>query len=711
MTSTEKRQTPHETLFFDDGNIILSAASKNEVESITLFRVHKSLLAFNSDVFRNMFELPGSCDELYNGVDVIAMPDSSEDITSLLNAIYNPTSIPFKKFDPNTPLLVVATLNMATKYEMTAVRERIVKHVEEDWPIDLAGWDIFEDNVLGLERYKPDALLDRIIPEPASAIMLARRFNIPRILPAAFYCLSMINAHHDWSNHVEPDSTDETSDDGSEDWPMDLGTKTARWSLLSAKDLLDLTRGIEVLKKKGTNLNIDYSESKTICGSSCPETFRDAVDDIKSEASEHDLIYALRNVDDDCLDCSHCQSRFSRKVKSLRESIWESLPRYFNLIGGWILLLPLLYKLTQIFKVGKFRNTVKEDNIRIRTTSTRLHVTLWLSDGNIILAAAAKELPNRVIMFRVHKSILALQSQIFADMFSLPSPDGSQDADDNYDGIPVVSMPDSAEEIECMLNVLYNPATLHFEKFFPNTPSQVEGILAMATKYEMREVRKRVVAHVEADWPHTLEEWDRFESRIKFLGDVNPECDVDKAIPEPAAAIMLARRFAIPQILPAAFYFLSIVNAQHDWDHHLVHEDSKWELLAADDDNHDTWPLLRTSMTARWGILGAQELRDLFVGKEHLARRAWTLTFVISSRCTTSEGCLKALNTLRQTVINDFLEPLGLLAVMHPNRVKKLAKKSYGVCSVCTTGAVSRVAELRREIWDALPRYFNLTGK
>ncbi|KAF8590835.1 hypothetical protein K439DRAFT_1304721, partial [Ramaria rubella] len=70
-------------IYLDDGNIILIAEQ-------TAFRVHKGLLSYNSEVFRNMFatvqEPPGS--ETFDGLPIVQLfGDSSADVEDFLEAI------------------------------------------------------------------------------------------------------------------------------------------------------------------------------------------------------------------------------------------------------------------------------------------------------------------------------------------------------------------------------------------------------------------------------------------------------------------------------------------------------------------------------------------------------------------------------------------------------------------------------------------------
>lgn len=126
--------------------------------------------------------------------------------------------------------------------------------------------------------------------------------------------------------------------------------------------------------------------------------------------------------------------------------------------------------------------------------------------------------------------MLVLHSPVVADMFTFPHPA----AVENYDGAPVVDMPDNAENLESFLKVLYNLRYSRYQKallrqliisrsalpnrrYDPDTPLLVAGVLRMATKYQIEFLRERIVQIIEADWPKTVEEWDAMEAHIELL--------------------------------------------------------------------------------------------------------------------------------------------------------------------------------------------------
>jgi BTB/POZ domain len=158
------RTVKHPSLFFPDGNIVLSIMHNNEQH---LFKCHKSVLAKHSPVFTDMFELalyePES--EEYDGVLSITIPDAFEDVSALLTLLYDPLYVllylyqrhfsfyncmcsshlcrrmPYKKHHPDTAQTLHGPLKLATKYQMSSLRKRFISILQADWPCDLDDWD------------------------------------------------------------------------------------------------------------------------------------------------------------------------------------------------------------------------------------------------------------------------------------------------------------------------------------------------------------------------------------------------------------------------------------------------------------------------------------------------------------------------------------------------------------------------------------------
>ena len=85
-----------EQVNFADGNIIILAGPGAKIPGqqqqdgdVYSFKCHKGVLASRSEVFRQMFETPGSVeDEMINGVQTVTLSDNWEDLRDLLRLLY-----------------------------------------------------------------------------------------------------------------------------------------------------------------------------------------------------------------------------------------------------------------------------------------------------------------------------------------------------------------------------------------------------------------------------------------------------------------------------------------------------------------------------------------------------------------------------------------------------------------------------------------------
>ncbi|KAF7318661.1 BTB domain-containing protein [Mycena chlorophos] len=119
---------------------------------------------------------------------------------------------------------------------------------------------------------------------------------------------------------------------------------------------------------------------------------------------------------------------------------------------------------------------------------------IWRPYGDIVLQAESTQ-------FRVNRDILALQSSVFRDMFLLPQP-----ADPPMvDGCPLVFLPgDSAEDWECLLDLLYDPYTGRddFSLF------GIEVMLKLGRKYDMANIRRHAIFCIHSDFPSLKSNFD-----------------------------------------------------------------------------------------------------------------------------------------------------------------------------------------------------------
>jgi len=95
-----------------------------------------------------------------------------------------------------------------------------------------------------------------------------------------------------------------------------------------------------------------------------------------------------------------------------------------------------------------------------------------------------------------------------------------------------------------------------------DTAYLVAGPLKLATKYQVDDLRARIITQLELDWPTTLQGWEKREDYVAEMqknrsGD-DSASDI-RAHPEPV--IRLALECDIPSVLPVAFYDLSKIRA------------------------------------------------------------------------------------------------------------------------------------------------------
>ncbi|KAF9462805.1 hypothetical protein BDZ94DRAFT_1193882, partial [Collybia nuda] len=160
----------------------------------------------------------------------------------------------------------------------------------------------------------------------------------------------------------------------------------------------------------------------------------------------------------------------------------------------------------------------------------------WYDDGSVVLHVGTK-------LFRVHRSILAAHSEIFADMFRMPQPANQP----LLEGCPIVTLTDCVTDFEDLLKALYHP--FYFDSL-PNysaladTLDFVSGILSLSTKYFILQFRERSISLLKRIIPTTLDAYDsKFESMF-FSEDPNVI----------ARAIGLAHKNNLPEFLPSLYY-------------------------------------------------------------------------------------------------------------------------------------------------------------
>ncbi|EDR07095.1 uncharacterized protein LACBIDRAFT_328032 [Laccaria bicolor S238N-H82] len=261
-------------------------------------------------VFRDLFSIPPVDEmETYEGVPLVYLMDRSDTLQSLLQLVYNDIDSPFWRLDPCTLRHLHDILELTDKYAIDYLRENIVTQIESCWPRTLRRWDELDPNGL--------------LPEPASAIRLAREHIIPSILPAAFYHLSRISIEGDWRNIRQHGEAVKS-------------VCVADWGLLTADDLRCLLKGRAKMRRASQEIlrfGFHREEWPEECSSAKRWRLLGEIEEacIKSP----DILHAAKDYieKEDYGDgvCQPCCSRIRYDLGTFRYTLWTMLSDFFSI--------------------------------------------------------------------------------------------------------------------------------------------------------------------------------------------------------------------------------------------------------------------------------------------------------------------------------------------------------------------------------------------
>ncbi|KAF9034385.1 hypothetical protein BJ165DRAFT_1396192 [Panaeolus papilionaceus] len=123
--------------------------------------------------------------------------------------------------------------------------------------------------------------------------------------------------------------------------------------------------------------------------------------------------------------------------------------------------------------------------------------SIWFEDGSIILIVEKTQ-------YRVHASLLSRCSSVFKDMFSLPQPTSSESG---AEGCPVVHLHDSPQDVEQLLNAIYD-SPHSADAAAPAKPmslSTVSALLRLGNKYDIPHLRDHAISRLRLEYPLSYE--------------------------------------------------------------------------------------------------------------------------------------------------------------------------------------------------------------
>ena len=119
---------------------------------------------------------------------------------------------------------------------------------------------------------------------------------------------------------------------------------------------------------------------------------------------------------------------------------------------------------------------------------------LWFEDGSMVFQAEQS-------LYRLHPGILSACSPFFRDMLGVPQPIGSE----NYEGLPLVQMPDAASDATPFFEAIFRPASslICLPDDADISIDEITAILRLSTKYNVDYLRFHALRHLGSRLPRS----------------------------------------------------------------------------------------------------------------------------------------------------------------------------------------------------------------
>jgi hypothetical protein len=215
---------------------------------------------------------------------------------------------------------------MSRKYQIDWIQKMATSHLKSQWPLTLASWDrianIDVSDALASEdpeSWEPDDSVNRL-PEPVTAIRLARECGVPEIIPLAFF-------------HLLRQPLEIYPDGGYDDlhsrvWP------TPERQLLTAMDLKQLVLARERIGRWFSSRR-DQAWGEQECCVACEATVLRTRNSIATEVARNGNVLAASQwvLQDGAMTgiCPKCRTRFRYEIRKQRHDFFQELPAFFQL--------------------------------------------------------------------------------------------------------------------------------------------------------------------------------------------------------------------------------------------------------------------------------------------------------------------------------------------------------------------------------------------
>ncbi|TFY59570.1 hypothetical protein EVJ58_g5706 [Rhodofomes roseus] len=327
------------------------------------------------------------------------------------------------------------------------------------------------------------------------------------------------------------------------------------------------------------------------------------------------------------------------------------------------------------------------------------HPALYHDDGNVILSCGST-------LFRVHRSILSKHSPVFRDILERKEDTKTE----ILRGCLHVALEDTKEEVEALLNVIYDGFRVDFPDLTVVNFPTLSNIFRMATKYRIDRTQTDIMKRMKQEWPYDLDRRDaRTQAGLRIqqqrqaangAANVNVNAALleqeELAVP-PATAIALLRSGGCTdkELLVPLFYALSC---------------SAWQFGGPAVGHHIA--SLSHADIERF-IVGLEQIRTAFASLAMTMPDSKHVTIPASHM-----PCYKGVSPFWQEALTIKLQAQYADAARRPIELLKdavaLARSpgylaKHGLCPTCAALVVAYLERTRNEFWSKLPTFFGLT--
>ena len=252
-------------------------------------------------------------------------------------------------------MVAYALMALARKYQVDSLYESLVHRVKQEWPQTPEEYFRFVQDIKHTQQIFLNSSEDKIryhypVPEPASVIRLSTDFDIPSVLPGAYYMLATIRRERQWQEDTSK-------------MLQSYSALYARWQLLHDRDNMRYYQGLRALaveigrletlwdeeaygpmhlqncknasRNKGIVVSSPCEKAISKCWSSHFEVEYNSMKEIVEVAHYPDPMKELWELLGSCSAlqiCSNCKSYTYRFLHRTIHDLWDTLPKMFGLM-------------------------------------------------------------------------------------------------------------------------------------------------------------------------------------------------------------------------------------------------------------------------------------------------------------------------------------------------------------------------------------------